>query len=82
MTGPGQNGGGTIENNDLSSYCASASGIDVIVLARIIHGAAQKLVVTYFGFFYSALGEDHYLTYSFLPQVIGVKFFSFVLDYY
>jgi chitinase len=29
----GQNGGGTIENNDLSSYCTSTSGIDIIVLA-------------------------------------------------
>ena len=29
----GQNGGGTIENNDLSTYCTSSSGIDVIVLA-------------------------------------------------
>ncbi|CEJ81540.1 hypothetical protein VHEMI01660 [[Torrubiella] hemipterigena] len=29
----GQNGGGTIENNDLGSYCEPNSGIDVIVLA-------------------------------------------------
>jgi chitinase len=29
----GQNGGGTVENNDLSTYCTSASGIDIIVLA-------------------------------------------------
>ncbi|KAL7785943.1 glycoside hydrolase family 18, chitinase [Trichoderma ceciliae] len=29
----GQNGGGTIENNDLSAYCTSTSGIDIIVLA-------------------------------------------------
>jgi chitinase len=29
----GQNGGGTVENNDLSAYCTSTSGIDVIVLA-------------------------------------------------
>ncbi|KAI1774215.1 putative endochitinase CHI2 [Hypoxylon cercidicola] len=29
----GQNGGGTIENNDLSTYCTSTSGIDIIVLA-------------------------------------------------
>ena len=29
----GQNGGGTIENNDLSAYCTSSSGIDIIVLA-------------------------------------------------
>ncbi|KAI1444614.1 glycoside hydrolase family 18 protein [Annulohypoxylon stygium] len=29
----GQNGGGTIENNDLSTYCTSSSGINIIVLA-------------------------------------------------
>jgi chitinase len=29
----GQNGGGTIENNDLSTYCTPDAGIDVIVLA-------------------------------------------------
>ena len=29
----GQNGGGTIENNDLAAYCTSSSGIDIIVLA-------------------------------------------------
>jgi chitinase len=29
----GQNGGGTVENNDLSTYCTSAAGIDIIVLA-------------------------------------------------
>jgi chitinase len=29
----GQNGGGTVENNNLAAYCISNSGIDVIVLA-------------------------------------------------
>ena len=29
----GQNGGGTIENNDLSAYCGADSGIDILVLA-------------------------------------------------
>ncbi|RFU24615.1 hypothetical protein B7463_g11730, partial [Scytalidium lignicola] len=29
----GQNGGGTVENNDLSAYCTSTSGIDILVLA-------------------------------------------------
>ncbi|KND87722.1 Endochitinase 2 [Tolypocladium ophioglossoides CBS 100239] len=29
----GQNGGNVVENNDLASYCTSASGIDVVVLA-------------------------------------------------
>lgn len=29
----GQNGGSTVENNDLSAYCNSTSGIDILVLA-------------------------------------------------
>ncbi|GAW24871.1 hypothetical protein ANO14919_144660 [Xylariales sp. No.14919] len=29
----GQNGGGTIENNDLSAYCTPEQGIDIIVLS-------------------------------------------------
>ncbi|KAI0418120.1 putative endochitinase CHI2 [Xylaria grammica] len=29
----GQNGGGTIENNDLSAYCTSDAGIDILVLS-------------------------------------------------
>ncbi|UKZ91523.1 Chitinase 2 [Trichoderma asperellum] len=29
----GQNGGGTIENNDLSAYCTAEAGIDVVVLS-------------------------------------------------
>lgn len=29
----GQNGGGTVENNDLSAYCTSTAGIDILVLA-------------------------------------------------
>ncbi|GAM86992.1 hypothetical protein ANO11243_050130 [Dothideomycetidae sp. 11243] len=29
----GQNGGNTVENNDLSAYCTPSSGIDIIVLA-------------------------------------------------
>ncbi|KAI1433202.1 glycoside hydrolase family 18 protein [Xylaria sp. CBS 124048] len=29
----GQNGGGTVENNDLSTYCTADSGIDILVLA-------------------------------------------------
>ncbi|KAI0407101.1 class III chitinase ChiA2 [Xylaria palmicola] len=31
----GQNGGGTIENNDLSAYCTPEAGIDIIVLALL-----------------------------------------------
>ncbi|KAI0466402.1 putative endochitinase CHI2 [Xylaria cf. heliscus] len=29
----GQNGGGTIENNDLSTYCTADAGIDILVLS-------------------------------------------------
>ncbi|QKX62534.1 uncharacterized protein TRUGW13939_09695 [Talaromyces rugulosus] len=29
----GQNGGNTVENNDLSSYCAPDSGVDIIILS-------------------------------------------------
>ncbi|GAM86979.1 hypothetical protein ANO11243_050000 [Dothideomycetidae sp. 11243] len=29
----GQNGGSTVENNDLASYCSSTAGIDIVVLA-------------------------------------------------
>ncbi|KAL7941404.1 carbohydrate-binding module family 1 protein [Trichoderma barbatum] len=29
----GQNGGGTLENNDLSAYCTPTAGIDIIVLS-------------------------------------------------
>ncbi|KAI1734717.1 putative endochitinase CHI2 [Xylaria scruposa] len=29
----GQNGGGTVENNDLSAYCSSTAGIDILVLS-------------------------------------------------
>ncbi|KAI1110826.1 putative endochitinase CHI2 [Nemania sp. NC0429] len=29
----GQNGGGTIENNDLSAYCTGSAGIDILVLS-------------------------------------------------
>ena len=29
----GQNGGGTIENNNLAAYCTATSGIDILVLA-------------------------------------------------
>jgi chitinase len=29
----GQNGGNAVENNDLSTYCSSSAGIDVVVLA-------------------------------------------------
>jgi chitinase len=40
----GQNGGGTVENNDLSSYCTSASGIDIIVLAFLYEYGNGNLI--------------------------------------
>jgi len=40
----GQNGGGTIENNDLSAYCTSSSGIDIIVLSFLYQfGRGQNI---------------------------------------
>lgn len=42
----GQNGGGTVENNDLSSYCTSASGIDVIVLAFLYEYGNGNLIAS------------------------------------
>ncbi|KAH8899918.1 putative endochitinase CHI2 [Thozetella sp. PMI_491] len=40
----GQNGGGTIENNDLSTYCQPNSGIDVIVLAFLYSYGNGQLI--------------------------------------
>ncbi|KAI0470569.1 putative chitinase 3 precursor [Xylariaceae sp. FL0804] len=40
----GQNGGGTIEDNDLSSYCASDSGIDILVLAFLYSFGSYNLI--------------------------------------
>lgn len=40
----GQNGGGTIENNDLSAYCTASAGIDIIVLAFLYQfGNGQEI---------------------------------------
>ena len=40
----GQNGGGTIENNDLSAYCTATSGIDILVLAFLYEfGGGQTI---------------------------------------
>lgn len=38
----GQNGGGTIENNDLSSYCTATSGIDILVLAFLCKSGVSR----------------------------------------
>lgn len=42
----GQNGGGTIENNDLSTYCTSTSGIDILVLAFLCKSFSISRSVT------------------------------------
>lgn len=40
----GQNGGGVVENNDLATYCSSAAGIDIIVLAFLYeYGNGNKI---------------------------------------
>jgi chitinase len=40
----GQNGGGVVENNDLSTYCTQAAGIDIIVLAFLYqYGNGNKM---------------------------------------
>lgn len=40
----GQNGGGTIENNDLAAYCNSTAGIDILVLAFLYeYGNGQNI---------------------------------------
>lgn len=40
----GQNGGGTIEDNDLSTYCTSTSGIDILVLAFLYSYGASGII--------------------------------------
>jgi chitinase len=40
----GQNGGGTVENNDLSAYCVSTAGIDIIVLAFLYEFSSSDLI--------------------------------------
>lgn len=40
----GQNGGGTIENNDLTAYCQSNSGIDILVLAFLYEFSSSDLI--------------------------------------
>jgi len=40
----GQNGGGTIENNDLTAYCNGTSGIDILVLSFLYeYGNGQTI---------------------------------------
>lgn len=37
----GQNGGGTIENNDLSTYCTAEAGIDIVGMYIVILPSAS-----------------------------------------
>jgi len=40
----GQNGGSTVENNDLSTYCSSDSGIDTVVLSFLYEWGNGNLI--------------------------------------
>jgi chitinase len=52
----GQNGGGTIENNDLSSYCSSTSGIDILVLAFLYEYGNGNSIAS------GTIGQSCYIT--------------------
>ncbi|CAF9926976.1 MAG: Chitinase 2 [Gomphillus americanus] len=54
----GQNGGGTIENNDLSTYCTSSSGIDVIVLAFLYEYGQSGTIAS------GTIGQSCYISTS------------------
>ncbi|KAL7931496.1 glycoside hydrolase family 18, chitinase [Trichoderma chlorosporum] len=41
----GQNGGSFVENNDLSTYCTSTSGVDIIVLAFLFEWQAGSSIL-------------------------------------
>ncbi|KAJ5211785.1 class III chitinase ChiA2 [Penicillium cinerascens] len=58
----GQNGGGTVENNDLSTYCTSTAGIDVIVLAFLYeYGNGDEIAS-------GIIGESCYISPAGEPQ--------------
>ena len=54
----GQNGGGTVENNDLSAYCTSTSGIDIIVLAFLYSFGNGNLIPS------GTIGQSCYISTS------------------
>lgn len=58
----GQNGGGTIENNDLSTYCTSSSGIDVLVLAFLYEYGNGNNIAS------GTIGQSCYISPSGEPQ--------------
>ncbi|RDW91770.1 endochitinase 2 [Coleophoma crateriformis] len=58
----GQNGGGTIENNDLSTYCTSQSGIDIIVLAFLYEFGNGNTIAS------GTIGQSCYISPAGEPQ--------------
>lgn len=58
----GQNGGGTIENNDLSAYCQSNSGIDVLVLSFLYQFGQQGNIAS------GTIGQSCFITGQGQPQ--------------
>ncbi|KOS17008.1 Endochitinase [Escovopsis weberi] len=58
----GQNGGGTIENNDLSAYCTATSGIDVLVLAFLYQFGSNGNVAS------GIIGQSCFISNSGQPQ--------------
>lgn len=58
----GQNGGGTIENNDLSHYCTSTSGIDVLVLSFLYEYGNGNNVAS------GTIGQSCYISPQGAPQ--------------
>lgn len=58
----GQNGGGTVENNDLASYCTSTSGIDIIVLSFLYQYGNGNTIAS------GTIGQSCYISPSGQPQ--------------
>ncbi|KAJ5698936.1 chitinase 2 [Penicillium macrosclerotiorum] len=58
----GQNGGNTVENNDLSTYCTSTSGIDIIVLAFLYEYGNGNTIAS------GTIGQSCYISPAGEPQ--------------
>ncbi|KAF2149191.1 glycoside hydrolase family 18 protein [Myriangium duriaei CBS 260.36] len=58
----GQNGGNTVENNDLSTYCTSTSGIDVIVLSFLYEYGNGNTIAS------GTIGQSCYISPQGEPQ--------------
>lgn len=71
----GQNGGGTIENNDLAAYCQPNSGIDVLVLAFLYQfgngGNIPSGTIGQFFFYFYFLFYVLNLLLSWKPRAYG-----------